>query len=99
VVSKNVWRQFSDRTLREHEYTHLVFDAMDAVGLDYHVNSIGPAGVHEQVPEKDPDVVHTRRQLKGMSTPRSLARDAVNDDGRSTEIKKKREGKKAGFDL
>ena len=45
--------------------------------------------VHPDVVEEDYDVVHSRRQLKIVNAPRSLARDAVDDDGRRAEIEKK----------
>jgi hypothetical protein len=89
LMSKDVGRQFSDRAFREHPGRHLEFDSMNAIGLDYHINRVVPARGHEQIPEENPDVVHSSRQLKRVGAPGSPMGHSINYDCRSTEIEKK----------
>ena len=88
-MSEDVGRQFSDRSSREHPGRHLEFDPVNAIRLDYHINRVVPASGHEEVPEENPDVVHSARQLKRMCAPGLSVGHPIDNDGWGTEIKKK----------
>ena len=95
---KSVWRwHFSDRSRREHEDSHFVLDAMNAIRLDDDVHLIKAARRHEEVVKENLHVVHAGFQLKVVLAPRAPVRDAVNHDRRRAEIKKKRKRKETGF--
>src|SRR5258707_12109419 len=89
LLLRYVRLQLSHRTFRKHPWRHFVLDPAYVSLVHRHVDRIGAALIHPNVVEEDRDAVRSGRQLKIMNAPGSLARDAVDDDGRRAEIEKK----------
>src|SRR5258707_15772965 len=88
LLLRYVRLQLSHRTFRKHPWRHFVLDPAYVSLVHRHVDRIGAALIHPNVME-DRDAVRSRRQLKIMNAPRSLASNAVDHDGGRAEIEKK----------